>query len=80
MEVGPKRFRRGSDLSAVGTVVIIAGVICALYFGKAVLVPFALALLFSFLLAPPVNWLERLKLGRAPSVVIVLTLAVTAAF
>ncbi len=79
MEFSPKRLRRGSDVSIVGSILTIAIVICALYFGKTVLVPFALAMLLSFLLAPPVNWLERLKLGRAPSVVIVLTLALAAA-
>ncbi len=79
MEVGPKRFSRGPDFSTVGSVVTVAIVICALYFGKTVLVPFALALLLSFLLAQPVNWLEKLKLGRALSVVIVLTLALAAA-
>ncbi|MDQ2844751.1 MAG: AI-2E family transporter [Acidobacteriota bacterium] len=61
------------------SLVTIAIVICALYFGKAVLVPFALALLLSFLLASPVAWLEKLKLGRAPSVVFLLALAVAAA-
>lgn len=79
MEFSPKRLRRGSDVSIVGSILTIAIVICALYFGKTVLVPFALALLLSFLLAPPVSWLERLKLGRAPSVVVVLALAVAAA-
>jgi len=55
---------------------ITAGVIiAALYFGKELLIPFALALLLSFLLAPPVTWLERMRLGRAASVAIVLVLA-----
>lgn len=50
-------------------------IITTLYFGKEVLVPFALALLISFLLATPVSWLETLKLGRAASVFIVLIIA-----
>ncbi len=52
-----------------------AVVIAALYFGKELLIPFALALLLTFLLTPPVTWLERLRLGRAASVVIILVLA-----
>jgi predicted PurR-regulated permease PerM len=52
-----------------------AVIIAALYFGKDLLIPFALALLLSFLLAPPVTWLERMRLGRAAAVAIVLVLA-----
>ena len=36
------------------------------------LIPFTLALLITFLLAPPVSWLERMKLGRVASVFLVL--------
>src|SRR5687768_7402564 len=46
-------------------------VVASLYFAQIVLIPLALALLISFLLAPLVTRLERFKLGRAPSVVIV---------
>jgi predicted PurR-regulated permease PerM len=46
--------------------------IAALYFAKAVLVPLALAVLFAFLLTPLVTGLERLRLGRMPSVLLVL--------
>lgn len=38
--------------------------VIVLYWAQAVLVPIALALLLSFVLAPPVNWLER-WLGRS---------------
>lgn len=50
-------------------------VVSALYLGRDVLIPFALALLVSFLLTPPVTWLERLHLGRIPSVLIVFFVA-----
>jgi predicted PurR-regulated permease PerM len=49
-------------------------VLAALYFGREVLIPFALAAMVSFLLAPPVSWLEKLRLGRVVSVVIVLAI------
>ena len=42
-----------------------------LYFGQEVLIPLALAVLFAFLLAPVVGGLERLRLGRALSTVLV---------
>ncbi|MDQ2776608.1 MAG: AI-2E family transporter, partial [Acidobacteriota bacterium] len=61
-----------SHLLAVITAVV---VIAALYFGKDLLIPFALALLLTFLLSPPVTWLEKLRLGHAFSVFIVLVVA-----
>jgi predicted PurR-regulated permease PerM len=54
-----------------GTAILIAG----LYYGRPVLIPFALALLFSFLLTPLVTWLERANLGRSVSVGLVLVVA-----
>jgi hypothetical protein len=48
--------------------VIFAGcvlVIVVLYWAQAVLVPIALAVLLTFVLTPPVSWLER-WLGRVP--------------
>ena len=46
-----------------------------LYFAKPVVIPLALAILFTFLLAPFSNWLEKLGLGRAVSVSLVSLLA-----
>lgn len=48
-------------------------VIVVLYWAQAMLVPIALAILLSFVLAPPVTWLER-WLGRVPAVLMVVTL------
>ena len=52
-----------------------------LYFGTEVLVPVTLALLLAFILAPLVELLRRLHLGRVPSVLlgVVLALAVVLA-
>ena len=59
-------------------ILILAGVavvIAALYFAQDFLIPLALSVLLSFLLAPLVARLERWRLGRVPSVVIVVVLA-----
>ncbi len=48
--------------------------VAALYFGRAILMPIALALLVTFALAPLIRRLERLRLGRAPAVVAVCVL------
>ena len=50
-------------------------VIFVMRYASEVLIPIALAVLFSFLLAPLVHRLEKLKLGRMPSVLIVVLLA-----
>ena len=54
---------------------MLVGIVAILYFAKEVLIPLALAILFSFLLGPVVRRLERCGLWRVPSV-----LAVAAAF
>ena len=48
-------------------------VVVVLYWAQAVLVPFAVAILLTFVVAPPVNWLER-WVGRVPAVLGVVTL------
>ena len=41
-------------------------VVAVLYWAQAVLVPFALAILLTFVLTPPVTWLQR-WVGRVPA-------------
>lgn len=52
-------------------------VVAVLYWAQAVLVPFALAILLTFVLTPPVNWLQR-WVGRVPAVLLVVTLVFAA--
>jgi predicted PurR-regulated permease PerM len=54
---------------------IAAIVICALYFGREVLLPLALAILLSFVLTPPVLMLRRIKVPRILAVAIVVAIA-----
>jgi predicted PurR-regulated permease PerM len=67
---------RRTDASKGLTVFVL--IVVTLYFGREVLVPITLALLLTFLLAAPVNWFRRFYLGRVPSVVLVVTLALGA--
>ncbi len=60
--------------SAQTTLLIIALVVATLYLGADILVPIALAVLLSFVLTPAVSRLERLRLGRIPSVLLVVIL------
>jgi predicted PurR-regulated permease PerM len=73
------RSKPGSDTWPLSPLVTIAIAIATLYLGQDLLIPFFLALLISFLLARPVSWLEKLKLGRALSVLIVMAVAFSAA-
>jgi predicted PurR-regulated permease PerM len=50
-------------------------VVGALYWGQKILIPFALAILLAFVLAPLVSWLERRGLRRVPAVLLVVCLA-----
>src|SRR5512132_490244 len=52
-------------------------VVAVLYWAQAVLVPFALAILLTFVLTPPVTWLER-WVGRVPAVLLAVTLVFAA--
>src|SRR4051812_6946947 len=69
---------RPVELSKSSRFVVLASVcvvVAALYFAREVLIPLALAILLTFLMAPLVSRLERLRLGRVPSVLIVVVVA-----
>src|SRR5690348_12024677 len=51
-------------------------VIAVLYWAQAVLVPVALALLVTFVLSPPVTFLQR-RVGRVPAVLVTVVLVFT---
>ena len=61
--------------NSLATVLVAAAIVTALYFGREVLLPMALAVLLSFVLAPPVKLLQRLYLPRFAAVTIVVLLA-----
>jgi predicted PurR-regulated permease PerM len=65
-DTNEQSFLRGAGFLA-GVIVALA----ALYFGREVLIPLALAALLCFLLTPAVQTLERLRLGRVLSVLAV---------
>jgi predicted PurR-regulated permease PerM len=66
---------RASDSSRLLTLIAMVVVIAGLYFGRQVFIPLALAVVLAFLLTPVVGWLEKCRLGRVPSVLIVLILS-----
>ena len=62
-------------LSAVSSAILAALLIGALYFGRDIFVPIALAILLSFVLAPLVGQLQRARIPRGFAVVSVVVLA-----
>jgi predicted PurR-regulated permease PerM len=60
---------------AMIAVLVTATVIAILYFAREVFVPITLAVLLSFLLAPAVRWLRRLRVGRITAIVLTVMVA-----
>jgi len=60
-----------SDISKLYTLLLIVTVVATLYLASEILIPLALATLLAFILAPSVSRLQRLKIGRIPSVLVV---------
>ena len=62
-------------LSAVATAILAAIIVMVLYFGREIIIPIALAILLSFVLAPLVGLLQRVRIPRGLAVVSVVVIA-----
>jgi predicted PurR-regulated permease PerM len=62
-------------LSAVATAILAVIIIMTLYFGREIIIPIALAILLSFVLAPLVGLLQRMRVPRGLAVVSVVIIA-----
>ena len=60
------------DWSTVALIGTLVATLAVLYLAKEIFIPLAFALALSFILAPLVIWLQRIHLGRVPSVTIVM--------
>ena len=69
-----------ADMGSVAGAVIAAIIIGALYLGREVFIPIALAILLSFALAPLVRLLQRVRLARPAAVLLVVLFAFAAIF
>src|SRR3984957_4121145 len=72
---GP-RADLGRRAHVTDTIIIVVAVIGGLYFGRDLLVPIALAVVLSFVVAPIADALARLRIGRTVSVLVTVFLAV----
>jgi predicted PurR-regulated permease PerM len=62
-------------LSAVATAILAVIIMMTLYFGREIIIPIALAILLSFVLAPLVGLLQRMRVPRGLAVVSVVIIA-----
>ena len=78
-ELAPASSQRTPAVRAASSPMLTAGgivlAIGALYLGREIFVPFALAILLSFVLTPLVNWLRRSKVPRIAAVLIAVSIA-----
>ena len=65
----------GTPFTGLGTLAVGVIAIAALYFGREVFIPIALAVLLSFALGPPVLLLRRWHINRVLAVIVVVVLA-----
>src|ERR1700722_14286879 len=76
------RARRGNTSSATGsaveTLILVGAVATALYLGRGIAIPIAIAILISFSLGPPVSWLHHRHFGRIPAIIAVVVPALVA--
>ena len=71
LQPSPTRPAISSFLTAGGVVLAIGG----LYFGRDIFIPFALAILLSFVLTPLVNRLQQFKLPKIAAILVAVALA-----
>ncbi|MGH6684783.1 MAG: AI-2E family transporter, partial [Pseudolabrys sp.] len=73
----PKVATKDNGLRNAAYASVIAAVVVSLiYFGRPLLVPLALSILMAFALAPVVEFLRRLRVGRIGGVILTVTAAV----
>jgi predicted PurR-regulated permease PerM len=64
--------------SSIETTVAVSAVVAALYLGRAIAIPIAIAILISFSLGPAVSWIRHHGAGRLPAIAIVVAPALLA--
>jgi predicted PurR-regulated permease PerM len=65
--------------SATRTAAILIAVIAVLYLAREILIPLAFAITVALILTPAVCWLQKLRVGRLPSVLLVMVVFIAVA-
>lgn len=70
--------RSNAPVVTYPTLIAVVATVAALYFGKDIFLPLAVAVLLTFALAPVVSWLRRFRMPRVAAVLAVVIGAFTA--
>src|SRR5579862_443554 len=73
------KISRPSGSSGIRTTAILIAVISVLYLAREILIPLAFAITLALILTPAVAWLERIRLGRVPAVVLAMLITIAIA-
>lgn len=65
--------------SGLRNMAILVAVVAVLYLASAILIPLAFAVTLSLILTPATAWLEKLRVGRVPAALLVMTVAIAGA-
>src|SRR5271154_1902403 len=74
--IKPSPSQKGSG---VRTAAILVAVIAILYVARAILIPLVFAIVLAMVLSPAVSWLQKLGLGRFPSVLLIMVVSIAIA-
>jgi predicted PurR-regulated permease PerM len=69
------KHQTAPNSSGIRNISILSAVVAVLYFARDLLIPLAFAITLSIILAPIVAWLQKLRLGRVPSALLVMVVA-----
>jgi predicted PurR-regulated permease PerM len=69
------KHQTAPNSSGIRNIGILFAVVAALYLARDLLIPLAFAITLSMILAPFVAWLQKLRLGRVPSALLVMVVA-----
>jgi predicted PurR-regulated permease PerM len=69
------KHQTAPNSSGIRNIAILFAVVAVLYLARDLLIPLAFAITLSMILAPFVAWLQRLRLGRVPSALLVMLVA-----
>jgi predicted PurR-regulated permease PerM len=69
------KHQTAPNSSGIRNIAILCAVVAVLYLARELLIPLAFAITLSMILAPVVAWLQRLRLGRVPSALLVMVVA-----
>ncbi|MGA3236851.1 MAG: AI-2E family transporter [Bryobacteraceae bacterium] len=73
------KHQTAPNSSGIRNIAILFAVVAALYLARELLIPLAFAITLSMILAPFVAWLQKMRLGRVPSALLVVVVATASA-